>query len=157
VIQGYARGLAAGVENITWFALSTLNHSDEQGLLYPDWTPKPAYYTYQTLTTELAGYEYSHERSVWVIDDDSPPGFAYTLEAYVFENACHEEKTVAWAGETGTATLTFAPAGQLRVVDRQGNATSVVDGGVGDVDGTQNGAVELQLSADPVFVRVTAR
>jgi hypothetical protein len=40
-------------------------------------------------------------------------------------------------------------------VDREGNETFVDDGGAGDVDGTQNGAVELQLSADPVFVTVS--
>lgn len=138
VIRGYTRGLAAGVENITWYALSTPNDSYEQGLLFDDGTPKPAFYAYKTLTSELAGYEYAH-----TLDKDR-------VEGYVFQNPCRQEKTVAW----GSGSLTFAPAEELRMVDREGNVTVVVDGGAGDMDGAQNEAVELQLSADPVFVMI---
>ncbi len=140
VIQGYTRGLAAGVENITWYALVTINDSYEQGLLFDDWTPKPAFYAYQTLTSELTGYEYAHTL-------DTP-----AVEGYVFRNPCGQEKTVAW----GSGRLTFAPADQLRVADREGNVTFIVDGGAGDADGAQNGTVELQLTADPVFAQVTS-
>ena len=139
VIQGYSRGLAAGVENITWYALATPNDSYQQGLLFDDWTPKPAFYAYCTLTSELTGYEYARTLDV------------AGVEGYVFQNPCGREKTVAW----GSGTLTLAPADQLRVVDREGNVTTIVDGGAGDVDGVQNEAVELQLSADPVFVAVS--
>jgi hypothetical protein len=147
VIQGYARGLAAGVENITWFALSTPNSDGDQALLFDDWTPKPAFLAYQTLTAELTGYEYSHDRSEWEYDG-SELGFAYTLEAYVFKHRCEREKTVAWGG----GTLVFAPAGQLRITDRDGDVSLVADGGALDEDGVQNGTVELQLTDDPVFV-----
>jgi hypothetical protein len=41
---------------------------------------------------------------------------------------------------------------RLRVVDREGNVTFIQDGDAGDEDGTEDGTVELQLSADPVFV-----
>jgi hypothetical protein len=152
VIQGYVRGLAAGAENIAWYALVTPNDSYEQGLLFDDWTPKPAFYAYQTMAAELDGYEYSHDRGVWELDG-SDRGFSYLVEAYVFRTPCGAETTVAW----GSETLPFAPASQLRVVDREGNEMVVTDGGVGDVDGVQNGSVTLQLSADPVFVQVAAR
>lgn len=141
VIQGYVRGLAAGVENITWFALVTPPHdSAEQGLLYKDFTPKPAYYAYQTLTSELAGYEYSRTLN------------APDVEGYVFRDASQQEETVAWAsGEPSQpAFLTFAPAYRLRVADREGNVTYVQDGGAGDADGSQNGSIRLQLPAPPV-------
>ena len=135
---GYARGLTAGVGNITWYALTTPSDPYEQGLLFDDWTPKPAFYAYQTLTSELGGYEYV--RTLNVPD----------VEGYVFQDLSLQEKTVAW----GSGTLTFVPAGQLRVVDREGSVVSVVDGGEGDVDGVENGTVELQLSSEPVFVTV---
>ena len=138
VIKGYARGLAAGVENITWYALATPNDSYGQGLLFNDWTPKPAFYAYRTLTSELTGYEYTRTLDV------------AGVEGYVFQNPCGREKTVGW----GSGTLVFAPAGQLRVVDRAGSVNIIVDGGAGDVDGVPNGAVELQLSAEPVFASV---
>jgi hypothetical protein len=143
VIQVNARGLAAGAENLTWYALTTPNDPPDDPwefqLLFDDWTPKPAFYTYQTLTSELSGYEYAGTLDV------------PDVEGYVFEDASQQEKTVAW----GSGTLTFAPAGQLRVVDREGNVTFIVDGGPEDADGVENGAVELQLSADPVFVTVS--
>jgi hypothetical protein len=138
VIQGYARGLAAGAENITWYALVTINDSYEQGLLFDDFTPKPAFYAYKTLTAELTAYTYARTLSVPAV------------EGYVFASPCGQEKTVAW----GSGTLTFE-AVQLRVVDRQGDVTFVVDGGAGDVDGATNSAIRLQLTADPVFVAVS--
>jgi hypothetical protein len=138
VIQGYARGLAAGVENITWYALATPKDKWEQGLLRDDFTPKPAFFAYQTMTSELAGYEY--DRMLDVSD----------VEGYVFRTPSYgQEKTVAW----GSGTLTFA-ANQLRVVNREGNETFVTDGGARDADGTQNGTVELPLSANPLFISV---
>ena len=70
------------------------------------------------------------------------------VEGYVFATPCRREKTVAW----GSGRLTF-PGGRLRVVDRWGNETFIVDGGTGDADGVQNGIVTLQLSAEPVFVQ----
>jgi len=136
VIQGYARGLAAGVENITWYALVTPNDSYHQGLLFDDLTPKPAFYAYKTMTAELRGYAYARTLNV------------PNVEGYVFATPCGREKTVAW----GSGRLTF-PAGRLRVVDRWGNETFIVDGGAGDADGTQNGIVTLQLSAEPIFVQ----
>jgi hypothetical protein len=138
VIQGTTRGLAAGIQNITWFVLvSPPYDAHEQGLLYEDdWSPKPAYYAYQTLTRELAGYTYSH-----TLD-------ALDVEGYVFRDDRGQEKTVAW----GSGRVTFAPASLLRIVDRGGNVTVVEDGSAGDMDGSQNGEVVLQMVADPVFV-----
>ncbi len=141
VIQGQLRGLAAGVENITWFALVTPPYDPaEQGLLDQDFTPKPAYRAYQTLMRELAGYEYSHTLT--------DPG----VEGYVFRNVWQHETTVAWAwgAPSQPAYLTFAPAFRLRVVDREGTVSYIQDGGVGDTDGTQNGSIRLQLPAPPV-------
>jgi hypothetical protein len=138
VIQGNVRGLAAGAEQITWYALTTPGDAWEFQLLYDDWTPKPAYNAYQTLTSQLSGHDY-------VSTLDVP-----NVEGYVFQDTSQQEKTVAWGG----GVLTFAPAGQLRVVDREGDEMYVVDGESGDADGAQNDSVELQLSAEPVFVAV---
>jgi hypothetical protein len=135
VIQGHVRGLAAGVENITWYALVTPNDSYEQGLLFDDGTPKPAFYAYRTMTAELRGFVYAETL-------DAP-----NVEGYLFRNPCGQEKTVAW----GSGTLSFTPARRVRVVDREGNLAFIHDGDAEDKDGTEDGTVELQLSADPVF------
>ena len=141
VVQGQIRALAAGVERVVWFALVSPPYDPfEQGLLYEtDWSPKPAFYSYQTLIKEMAGYSYAYSLD------------ASGVEGYVFRNAAQQEKTVAWAwGEAGQlAYLTFASASRLRVVDRQGQVIYVQDGGPGDVDGVHNGSVRLQLPAPP--------
>ena len=149
VMMGFARGFSAGAENITWFSLDRPPYDPhEQSLLDSDFSPKPAFFTFQTLTAELSGYEYSHDRNEcsW-----GSGGVSCAVEAYVFEDAAQSEKTAAW----GSSRLTFE-ATQVRVVDRWGTETLIVDGGAGDQDGVQNDTVELQLSADPVFVEVTS-
>ena len=55
----YARALSFGIPSITWFALTTPNHPDGQGLLDDDFKPKPAYDAYQTMTSELMGFRYA--------------------------------------------------------------------------------------------------
>jgi hypothetical protein len=141
VIQGHARGLAAGAENITWFALITPFYDKaDQGLLYDDLSPKPAYYAYQTLTSELTGWDYAYTLNV------------ANVEGYVFRNSQGEEKTVAWAnGTVGVPVpLTIAPTSQVRLVDRAGVVTDVQDGGTGDLDGQVNSSVRILLPAPPV-------
>jgi hypothetical protein len=144
VFQGYARALAVGIEKAFWMTLvPSLTSGDNHGLIYvyPDhWSPTPAFYTYQTLTSELVDYEYVYTLQVG------------SVEGYVFRNSEQREKTVAWSWgqphESGF--LTFAPASQLRVVDRHGNATFVQDGGPQDADGIENGSVTFELPPVPV-------
>ena len=146
VIKVYARALSAGVQNITWFSLDQPPYDRfGQALLNPDFSPKPAFFAYQTLTSELDGfYEYSHSRNTcsW-----NSAGASCPVEAYIFKDGFSEEKTVAW----GSSLLSFQ-ADELRVVDRDGNEIFIMDGGDGDEDGELNGSVKLQLSAEPVFV-----
>jgi hypothetical protein len=137
VIQGNVRGLAAGVEKLVWFALVTPNNIYEQGLLYDDFSPKPAFYAYKTLISELEGFDYSQTLDV----ED--------VEAYVFESSIGDEKVVAW----GNNTFTFTSVSQLRVVDRDGTVTWITDGGPGDLDGTQNNYIVIQISSEPVFIQ----
>jgi hypothetical protein len=142
VIQGYARGLAAGVKNITWFALVSPPYDyHAQGLLFKgDWSPKPAFYTYQTMTRELAGYAYTRT------------GEVRDVEAYVFRDAKGAEKIVAWTRypqEPGSLTISGT---RVRVMDPWGNESYVDDGSPGDLDGAQNGFIELRMTADPVFI-----
>jgi len=141
VIQGHARALAAGAQNVTWFALATPpGDPSHQGLLFEDLSPKPGFYAYQTLTRELAGYDYSSSLS------------ASGVEGYVFRNDQDRPKYVAWAWGTPLqpAYLTIPGVSRLRRVDRYGNESYIQDGGAGDVDGIVNGSIRVQLPAPPV-------
>ena len=145
VIQGYSRGLSAGVKNLTWFALVTPPYDvGVQGLLYYSDTgeliAKPAFYAYKTLTSQLTGWVYAYSLAV------------PDVEGYVFRNTQGQKKTVAWAsGDPLQPThLTFPGTAQLQVVDRQGNYTYIQDGGVGDADGARNGSITLELPGVPI-------
>lgn len=138
VIQGNVRGLAAGAKNIVWYALTTPNDPFEQSLLFEDWTPKPAFNAFKTMTRELKDYTYHHSLSV--VD----------VEAYVFISSTHPQKIAAW----GSGRLTFNLAAQLKVVNPYGTESWIVDGGLGDLDGTPNHSIQFQTTADPVFIQI---
>ncbi|MGD8473372.1 MAG: cellulase family glycosylhydrolase [Anaerolineae bacterium] len=141
VLQGYARALAMGVKNITWFVLvSPWYDAHQQGLLYEDdWSPKPAFFTYQTMVYELTDYRYSRTLDV------------PKVEGYAFRNDLGQEQVVAWSWgeELESGSLTFAPANVLRVVDREGQVTYIQDGGWRDADDI-TGSVTIRLPAVPV-------
>jgi hypothetical protein len=137
VVVGHTRSFAAGVQNVTWYALATYDGED-QGLLFENGEPKPGYYAYQTLTSELTGFRYSETLAV------------NQGEAYAFRNGCGREKTVGW----GAGSLIFAPASSLRVVDLFGQETFIQDGGLGDWDGLVNGQIHVQLNPDPNYFEV---
>ena len=146
VIKVYARALSVGVKNITWFSLDQPPYGDfGQALLNSDFSPKPAFFAYKTLTSELDGfYEYSHNRNIcsW-----SSAGASCYVEAYVFKYDSLTEKTVAW----GSRSLKFITS-KLKVVDRNGKEIIIEDGDKGDMDGNINGIIKLKLSDEPVFI-----
>jgi hypothetical protein len=146
VPQVYARALSVGVGNISWYGLTTPNQTDEQGLLFADFSPKPSFTAYQTMTAQLKGFSYSHTLSA--------PG----IEGYAFRNAAGATKLLLWVLETntsGSAEYSLSPASQARVVDYLGVERVVTDGGPGDWDGSTNGAIKLLVTDKPLYVSVT--
>jgi hypothetical protein len=146
VPQVYARSLSLGVENITWYGLTTPNQTDEQGLLFEDFRPKPSFFAYQTMTSQLMGFQF--------IRTIHEPG---NIEGYAFVNSTGEEKYVLWRDEaitTGNVAFSLSPAGQVKVVDYLGNESLVLDGGAGDLDGAQNGLIFVEVSEIPLYITI---
>lgn len=156
VFTVYARSMALGAENITWYALKiipSVTANDYQGLLYDsrdaglENQPKPAFYAYQTLAGEMEGYVYS-----------ATIAGAANVEAYSFTNDCSGNKIVAWYNAaSGTAPLVMAQTTSVRLVYRPLNdgtkhVETVTDGGAGDLDMAVNGSITIQLSQEPVIV-----
>jgi hypothetical protein len=137
VIKGYTRGLAAGIKNITWFTLAQPDISDSQSLLNLDFSPKPAFYAYKTLVSQLTNYKY--DRTLLSSSDG---------EAYVFRNSCNDERIVAWGGNN--IPLNISPATSVEVTDYLGNVSTIQDGGLGDADGSTNGSIQVILPFDPM-------
>lgn len=144
VPQVYTRAFSIGVGNITWYGLTTPNQTDEQGLLFEDFSPKPSFFAYRTMTTQLKDFKYARTLSE-----------AGNVEGYAFQNSTGSEKYVLWQDEANTsenAQYTLNPANQVLVVDYLGRESIVLDGGSGDMDGSQNGIVVLRITQDPVYI-----
>jgi hypothetical protein len=112
------------------------------GLLHVDGSPKPAYFAYQTMTSELAGARYVG------------PYQASGVEGYVFATPAGPHKAVLWS-TAGTARVTL-PYTRLRVVTATGTEYSIQDnqiqtGAPGDVDSGIPGQIGLDLVENEPF------
>lgn len=139
VHQVYARALSVGAVNITWYALTTPNDTYEQGLLYPDLSPKLSFYAYKTMTEQLKGLTFSRTFSA--------PG----LEGYYFRRPSGTETLLVWGDNN---PLTIPSASRVKIVDYLGVETTVSDGGAGDLDGAQNQSIQLSVSKNPIYITV---
>jgi len=140
----YSRGFAAGLASILWFPLSTeAGHIFDGGLMREeDLSAKPAYISYQTMTSELGDYIYSA-----VVETG-----AGNLEGYEFISAATgKSKYVIWAQEGTSGYMTFLYA-KIRVVSIDGSEHFIIDGGSGDYDRRNNGQVRISITSSPVYL-----
>ncbi len=137
VVQGLTRGQFARLHSLVWYQMADVPTDPRKyGLLRANYTPKPAYYAYQTHAREIGGL--------------TNPTQALTggLEAYTF-NAGDRQKTVAWSSDNLTHTLSIA-AGRLWVVDKLGGRQIVYDGAPADAD-ARAGYVGVPVWIEPVY------
>jgi len=145
LVQIYVRALTAGIESISWFAV--FDHgtgTDAHGLFFNGdlAQPKPAYSAYATLTRELDGMHYL------------APVVAANAEGYLFTRPDGQSRVVIWGTTNPTTSVPFLRA-CLRVVDKYGVVTEIVDGGVGDQDFAINGQVAVLIYQDqPLYISV---
>jgi len=143
LVKIYARGLAAGIEQLSWF--SVYDDGCNCGLfpsLYAEGNldhPKLAYTAYANLVNELYGATYLYPLAI------------AGVEGYVFDNLSGLPQTVLWASVPAGALVPFA-ATCLRSVDALGVTTVVRDGQAQDNDGLA-GQVTLRIASDqPLYV-----
>ena len=147
LVQIFVQGLAVEIDLLSWFAV--FDHgtaTDAHGLFYNNdlYQPKPAYTAYQTLTRELDGMYYS------------APVAAGGTEGYLFVRPDGQSRVVVWGTTNPTTTIAFSRT-CLRVVDKYGIVTEIVDGGVGDQDFAINGQVAVLVYQDqPLYISVCA-
>jgi hypothetical protein len=137
VVQGLTRGLFARLYSMVWYQMVDIPGDPRKyGLLLSDFTPKPAYYAYQTHAQEIGGLT------------NPTQSLAGGLEAYTF-NAGDRQKTVAWSSDNLTHTLSIA-AGRIWVVDKLGGRQIVYDGAPADAD-ARAGYVGAPVGIEPVY------
>ena len=118
------------------------------GLVDTNATPYYGYYTYQTVTRELAGTSFDRRLGV------------AGVEGYVFNVSGGEEKLVAWTTEgTVSVSLEGTQNRLLRLTCTTDDGpcywqeTVVDDGGPGDSDGNINGQIEIQIAEEPAIIQ----
>ncbi|MBC7251257.1 MAG: cellulase family glycosylhydrolase [Anaerolineae bacterium] len=147
VVKAHARALAENLPVVIWF---TLNYPGFHGssLLNSDGSARPAYNVYPVMASELRMLSYKR-----TIDGASEFGVT-DLEGYVFGIDSVQEKSLMWTNGS-TPRLASYPAssistGQLRVVDKYGNARTLTDN---SDDGTAgDGYISVQVTEDPIYV-----
>jgi hypothetical protein len=115
LVRSYSLAMAHGIENIAWYdyhddGVDPTYNEHHFGILYNDLTPKPSYFAYRTMATELAGLRFQRE---------VPAGDGVSV--LVFGNGERRE-AVAWS-HRGTRQLAFQVGDRRRLetVDLMGN------------------------------------
>jgi hypothetical protein len=116
-----------------------------QGLLDPEFRPKPSFFAYKAMTSNIMGFDYDRTLNI------------SGLEGYYFKNKQGMETLVVWRDGENNTQLTLSPARQIRVIDYLNNTSFISDGGPGDEDGSQNNAIVINISDEPVYITVTLR
>lgn len=149
VVKAHARAMAEELPVVIWF---TLNYPGFHGssLLNSDGSARPAYNVYPVMASELRMMRYKR-----TIDGASEFGVT-DLEGYVFGIDSVKEKSVMWVNGSTPRLVSYPAAsvgtGQLRVVDRYGNARILTDN---SDDGTAgDGYISVQVTEDPIYVHV---
>jgi len=140
----FVRGLAAGLENVIWYPLSSRQGwSFEGGLLREeDLSAKPAYVSFRTLVNELKGYRYAG-----VVETAAPD-----IEGFEFAaRGCGKTKRVIWSAEGASGYAAF-PYSSIRVAAIDGTAEYITDDGPGDLDGKKDGRIVIGVDPSPVYV-----
>lgn len=115
--RAYAEAMATGLEAQSYFAISS-EHWWHSGLLYPDLSPKPAYYAYQTAARFLGTAKYREEAMSY------PAG----IEGYIFDRPTGGSIDVVWTHDGSVQTMVL-PAGAT-AYDRYGAQVPVVGSGI---------------------------
>jgi hypothetical protein len=136
--RAYLLALACGVKNIAWYDY----HDDGQdpsylehncGLLLYDLTPKPAYFAFRTMATELADMRFEKE---------IPAGDGATVLLFASKN---KRTAVAWSHRKEVAMAFQVRDGkEVESVELMGNAERCP---------VRDGALLATLSEAPIFLR----
>jgi len=152
VPQVFAQTMAAGLQATIWFMLQDDGYPGAYmyGLLNSDSSPKPAYFTYQTLSRQLANAEY-------LATLDPAEDGSGQIEAYEFTVPGGPTHVIAaWSRDDLTHPMSIKTA-QVVQVDRLGNETTLYAGPDGfvrfDVGGCNDGPVQLIIGRCPVYLR----
>ena len=144
VVQAFVRSMTTDMEVVIWYTLvDSAADPRNWGLLDVDLNPKPSYYAYQVLTTQLSRADFVRKLS---LEETTP----ILVESYEFATPAGRTIIVAWVnGDTTVQLMRQAP--QVIVVDKFGSETIILDGDDGAVDGR----VHVPVGPSPIYLHFT--
>jgi len=152
VVQGFTHLLASQRWDVgpilvgTWFTMKYFEDGPRRfGLLSPDLQPLDEYWAYQAVSRELENARYLGALDRAGIEGyrfDTPSGETFVVWA------TDEPVDVSFTGARVRVVRKSFVDGQWRWPSRE-----LVDGGPEDQDGSVNGAVTIEVDANPVFVQ----
>ncbi len=143
-----AQMLAANVASAHYY---TLRQETACNLVNSDtFEPRPAYFAFQTLATELAGYSFSARET----------NNTNYFEGYIFTRDGSPAKEVIWLRKRAAPYVLDRPSlpknfpyPTITVISKDGTTeTEITDGGIGDLDSKKNGIVQITITDDPILV-----
>lgn len=155
VVVANVRGMAAGLLLQNWYALRDVDPS-LPGLLDSNLVPRPAFFAYQTLTTQLDKAAYARA----LTGAETGGG---NIEGYVFYRRGPtgiERLDILWYDcpeysqippgdcSPGASQTMTVPASFVKITDLYGNSSVLDDAGDGIVDGK----VVLEIGPNPIYV-----
>jgi len=155
LVQMFTRALSMDMSLLSWYKIydaavagsaEDITPDRTAGLLDIHGNPKPTYYAYKTMTTELNGAHYV--RALNIMD----------IEGYVFRLLDQREITVLWAvnlGAQGYTNITFPYACMRRVEVDGTEYAPILDGDPNwDWDHAVNGQIKLGIheTNQPIYV-----
>jgi len=161
IVHEFVRGMTLWPNDIPAMMVFALRFPN-YGIVDSTFNPYPAYYAYQTLTGQL---EWGTSFDIQL--GPSETGSQY-IQAYRFVMPDGSKKLVLWTDDgqkikrasdlhidmaIGGVQLDDTWTGRLSVVDEYGVETVIEDGGAGDRDGVVNGAITIQVTQAPVYVK----
>ncbi len=143
VVKVFLRGMAAGLESVTWYAMKETGEAYLPGLVQSNNQPKSSYRVYQRMTAMLAGARYG--RSLALAETGSSK-----IEGYVLTSGNGRRLDVVWTEDDTYFDPNDDPqlplvvnARQLRVVDKYGNETW---------HSSTNGKITIVVGGSPLYL-----
>lgn len=138
IVRSYLLAIAAGVKNVTWYdyrddGTDPSYNEHHFGILRHDLTPKPAYFAYRAMATELVGMQF--EREIRVGEGMSVLVFRSGDRRTAVAWSHRDEVPIAWR---------LGAVKEIECVDLMGNASR---------QAVRDGALPWSLTDAPMFVR----
>jgi len=141
VVQVFSRAIAGDLKIVNWFNLYdiTAGFPFYYGLLYSNFQPKPSYYAYQVMTTQLSDVVYIKTLSAIELGSAQAEGYVYQRKT--------QTVYVVWTNDDSSCQIQIL-ADSVTKVDKYGVSSVITDAS----DGVTDGQVIVAFDGSPIYI-----